>query len=151
MAFRQNSDIFYLSGIDQEESILLLFPDSPDEKMREILFLRETNEEIGLPSTSLEVWGELDQYKTHTSNYLLSVFVCLIHYPFQLKINEEEVDEIIEVPLDDLLDDSQWVHKDVTVETGSHRVWFFDFQSKIIWGATAEIMKRFITLLHEEP
>jgi Xaa-Pro aminopeptidase len=48
MAFRQNSDIFYLSGIDQEESILALCPDFPDEKMREILFLRETNEEIAI-------------------------------------------------------------------------------------------------------
>ncbi|WP_187261683.1 aminopeptidase P N-terminal domain-containing protein [Pontibacter beigongshangensis] len=46
MAFRQNNDIFYLSGIDQEESILLLYPDSKDEKMQEILFLRETNDLI---------------------------------------------------------------------------------------------------------
>jgi Xaa-Pro aminopeptidase len=48
MPFRQNSDLFYLSGIDQEESILIIFPDHPDEKMREILFLRETNEEIAI-------------------------------------------------------------------------------------------------------
>jgi len=48
MAFRQNSDLFYLSGIDQEESILVLFPEFPDKKMREILFLRETNEEIAI-------------------------------------------------------------------------------------------------------
>jgi len=48
MVFMQNSDIFYLSGIDQEESILLLCPDFPDENMREILFLRETNEEIAI-------------------------------------------------------------------------------------------------------
>lgn len=48
MNFRQNSDLFYLSGIDQEESILVLFPDYPDEKMREVLFLRETNEEIAI-------------------------------------------------------------------------------------------------------
>ncbi len=48
MVFRQNSDIFYLSGIDQEESILVLCPDFPDESMREILFLRETNEEIAV-------------------------------------------------------------------------------------------------------
>jgi Xaa-Pro aminopeptidase len=46
MTFRQNSDIFYLSGIDQEESILLVYPDFVEEKFREILFLRETNPEI---------------------------------------------------------------------------------------------------------
>jgi len=48
MPFLQNSDLFYLSGIDQEESILLMFPDFPNEEFREILFLRETNEEIAI-------------------------------------------------------------------------------------------------------
>ncbi|WP_109302103.1 aminopeptidase P family protein [Aquimarina sp. AU474] len=46
--FEQHRDIFYLSGVDQEESILLLFPDAPKEKHREILFLRETNEHIAI-------------------------------------------------------------------------------------------------------
>jgi Xaa-Pro aminopeptidase len=48
MDFVQNSDLFYLSGIDQEESILLLFPDCPDPKHREVLFLRETSEMIAI-------------------------------------------------------------------------------------------------------
>ncbi len=48
MGFVQNSDLFYLSGIDQEETVLVLFPDFPDENYREILFLRETNEEIAI-------------------------------------------------------------------------------------------------------
>lgn len=48
MPFEQHRDIFYLSGVDQEESILVLFPDCPKEKHREILFLRETNEHIAV-------------------------------------------------------------------------------------------------------
>lgn len=48
MPFQQHRDIFYLSGVDQEESILLLFPDAPAENQREILFLRETNEHIAV-------------------------------------------------------------------------------------------------------
>ena len=44
MAFRQNNDIFYLSGVDQEESVLLIFPGARDPKRREILFVRETSE-----------------------------------------------------------------------------------------------------------
>lgn len=46
MRFRQNSDLFYLTGVDQEETILVLCPDYPDKKYREVLFLRETNETI---------------------------------------------------------------------------------------------------------
>ena len=48
MMFIQNSDIFYLSGIDQEESVLVLFPDAEEEVNREILFLKETNEHIAI-------------------------------------------------------------------------------------------------------
>lgn len=43
LPLRQNSDFFYLTGIEQEESILLIFPDSSDDRAREILFLRESN------------------------------------------------------------------------------------------------------------
>lgn len=46
--FVQHRDIFYLSGVDQEESILVLFPDCKEEKHREILFLKETNETIAI-------------------------------------------------------------------------------------------------------
>src|SRR6056297_1810756 len=48
MPFQQNRDLFYLSGVDQEESILVLFPDAPDPKHREILFLTETNPHIAV-------------------------------------------------------------------------------------------------------
>jgi len=46
--YRQQSDFFYLSGVDQEKSILLLAPDHPEPKNREVLFLIETNEQIAI-------------------------------------------------------------------------------------------------------
>jgi Xaa-Pro aminopeptidase len=48
MPFQQHRDIYYLSGVDQEESILVLFPDCPNKAHREILFLKETNEHIAV-------------------------------------------------------------------------------------------------------
>jgi Xaa-Pro aminopeptidase len=48
MAFEQHRDLFYLSGADQEETILLLFPDALNKKHREILFVRETNTHIAV-------------------------------------------------------------------------------------------------------
>lgn len=48
MPFEQHSDIFYLCGADQEETILVLFPDAMDKKHRELLFVRETNEHIAV-------------------------------------------------------------------------------------------------------
>ncbi len=47
--FRQNSDLFYLTGIEQEKTILFLFPEHPDPCMREILFIRK-------PDRSTEIW-----------------------------------------------------------------------------------------------
>ena len=48
MPFQQHRDIFYLSGVDQEESVLVLFPDAPNDAHKEILFLKETNEHIAV-------------------------------------------------------------------------------------------------------
>ncbi|WP_431167493.1 aminopeptidase P family protein [Tenacibaculum halocynthiae] len=69
LPFEQHRDIFYLSGVDQEESILVLFPECPKPQFREILFLRETNEHIA-------VWeGEkLTKEKAYTSSGIKTVF-----------------------------------------------------------------------------
>jgi len=46
--FRQNSDLFYLTGIDQEKTILILCPNHPNKNLREILFIIESNERIAV-------------------------------------------------------------------------------------------------------
>jgi Xaa-Pro aminopeptidase len=48
MPFKQNNDLFWLSGIDQEESILIIYPDNSNEQEKEILFLKETSELIAI-------------------------------------------------------------------------------------------------------
>ena len=48
LPFKQHSDILYLSGADQEESILVLFPDAHKKELREVLFLKETNDLIAV-------------------------------------------------------------------------------------------------------
>ncbi len=48
MHFKQNTDLFWLTGVNQEETILVLYPDSPDPAFKEVLFLRETSELIAI-------------------------------------------------------------------------------------------------------
>ena len=48
MPFVQDADLYYLTGIDQEETVLVLFPDFPDEKLREVLFVKQTNAHIAV-------------------------------------------------------------------------------------------------------
>lgn len=46
--FKQNSDLFYLCGIDQEDTVLVIFPDAPNPMHREMLFIKETSEQIAI-------------------------------------------------------------------------------------------------------
>ncbi len=48
MAFKQNSDLFHLTGVDQEDTVLVLMPDAVDPKEREVLFVKETSEHIAV-------------------------------------------------------------------------------------------------------
>ena len=48
LPFEQHRNIFYLTGVDQEESILLVFPDAKQEAHREVLFVKETNDHIAI-------------------------------------------------------------------------------------------------------
>jgi Xaa-Pro aminopeptidase len=66
-SFIQHTDIFYLSGIDQEESILLACPNAKEEKHKEILFVRETNDQTALwegPKLSKAEASEISGIKT---------------------------------------------------------------------------------------
>ena len=94
MPFRQNNDLFYLSGIDQEESILLLFPDARDPRMQEILFVRETNEHIltweGYKLTkqqAQEVSGVKTVFWTHEFNSVLHALISEAEHVY-LNANE---------------------------------------------------------------
>ncbi len=48
LGFVQNSDLFYLTGVDQEDTILMIFPDVKDGKHKEVLFIKETSELIAI-------------------------------------------------------------------------------------------------------
>ncbi len=69
LPFAQHRDIFYLSGVDQEESVLIIFPDATKKEYKEILFLKETNEHIA-------VWeGEkLDEESAFTTSGIKTVY-----------------------------------------------------------------------------
>ncbi|MBN1331083.1 MAG: CoA pyrophosphatase [Candidatus Heimdallarchaeota archaeon] len=110
--------------------------------------LRETKEEIGLNSSCIEIIGELDQIKTYGSNVLLSPFVCKIHSPFSLIINHNEVQEIIEVPLDELIRSENWSKKEVQmIDLDDKYIWYFFFKNWVIWGATAKIIRQFLAII----
>lgn len=96
LGFRQNNDFFYLTGIDQEESILILFPDFPDENFREILLLRETSEYIktweGEKLTKTQATNISDISKVGWTSSFESILRKLVFEADQVYLNMNEHD-----------------------------------------------------------
>ncbi len=94
--FRQNSDFFYLTGIDQEESILLLFPDCPNPLHKEALFIRQTNEHIKVwegHKYTKEKAAEVSGIKQiYWLDEFWAIFSSIVNYSDTLYLNTNEND-----------------------------------------------------------
>ena len=108
--------------------------------------LRECAEEIGLTADRIEVLGELDDTLTHTSNYIISPFVALIRWPYQFNIDQREIEEIIEVPIMALLERNCQREKTEILDGEAITSYFYHYQGKVIWGATAKILNQFLVI-----
>ena len=79
MSFIQQTDIFWASGVDQEESILLIFPDSKLPEHKEILFLKETNEQIAIWEGEKLTKKRATEISGVQTVYWLSQFKTIFH------------------------------------------------------------------------
>jgi Xaa-Pro aminopeptidase len=97
--WRQNPDMFYLSGIDQEETFLILFPDAPEQKYREVLFVRKTSELImvweGKKHTQAEASRISGVETVLWSDQFENIFNMLMHYAENVYLNTNEHDRSI--------------------------------------------------------
>jgi len=106
--------------------------------------LREGAEEIGLAPGDVEILGALDDTLTITSNYVISPFIALIPWPYQFKIDSDEVDEIIEVPISALLDRACISQNAEIIDGKAVTTYTYHYQGRVIWGATARILNQFL-------
>ena len=106
--------------------------------------LRESWEEIGLRPGDVDVIGELDDALTTTSNYIIKPYIAVIPYPYKFTMNPNEITEIFSVPLSHFRNKLNF--KEERQEDGEvfHKVYFYKYKGRIIWGATAYILKRFL-------
>lgn len=108
--------------------------------------LRESHEEIGLKPGDVEVLGELDDEITTTSNFIVTPFAGMMPWPYQFVNNEIEVDEIIEVPMSALMKEG-CLKPDTEILNGKIvNSYAYHYEGRIIWGATARILKRFMEI-----
>lgn len=115
-----------------------------------ITALRETEEEIGLPRSRVEVLGELPDYHTGTG-FCITPIVGVIKPPFDLVPDSFEVAEVFEVPLEFLLNPMNHQRHSMTREGRVRNYYAMPYGSYYIWGATAGIILSLWRFLNESP
>jgi 8-oxo-dGTP pyrophosphatase MutT (NUDIX family) len=108
--------------------------------------LRETQEEVGIEMDQVEILGELDHIITVTS-FRVCPYVGIIPYPYPFKLSSFEVERLIELPLDYLLNKAELKEGPFSFLGQSFYNLHLMYQGDIIWGATARILKNFLTVL----
>lgn len=105
--------------------------------------LRETEEELGIHRSRVRVLGMLDEVPTVTS-FRIQPFVGLIPGDGQYRPSVEEVAFILEVPLAALMNPSIRRTERRVVQGMEHEVDFYTYESHVIWGATARILRELL-------
>ena len=131
MPFQQHRDIFFLSGVDQEESILVISPNSKNKSHREVLFLKETNEHIA-------VWegSKLNKAEAFQTSGIKTVY-WLDQFDRIFKQMMSEVDHIY-------FNSNEHLRADTTVQTREDR-----FIDKVRSEYPAHILKRSAPIMHK--
>jgi 8-oxo-dGTP pyrophosphatase MutT (NUDIX family) len=110
--------------------------------------LRETNEEIGLDPSAVEVLGQLDTFPTFVSGFVVTPVIGWLEAEPELRPNPAEVAAILHVPLGELNEsirsEAGFSHQDMTYPTEAW-VW----QDNVIWGVTARIVRSFLWVLSD--
>src|SRR6266513_923133 len=101
--------------------------------------LREASEEIGLAAAQVEVLGDLPEYVTVTG-YRVTPVVGLVTPPLELRLDEFEVAEVFEVPLEFLLDPANHQRNSILQEGRERRYYAVPYGQYYIWGATAGML-----------
>lgn len=108
--------------------------------------LREAFEEIGLKESDVQIVGVLDDIVTITE-FIVTPFVGLFSYPYPFKLNPIEIEELIKVPLSNLLDKECFGERVIVRGDRKEVVYSYQYGNHIIWGATARILKQFLDLI----
>lgn len=112
--------------------------------------LREAHEEVGLDSSQVEVLGTMAQYRTGTG-FVVTPVVALVTPPLNLKLDDFEVADVFEPPLEFLLDPGNHRRERISFQGQMREYWAIPWQERYIWGATAGMLVRLSRLLGMDP
>jgi 8-oxo-dGTP pyrophosphatase MutT (NUDIX family) len=105
--------------------------------------LRETEEEMGIAPADVQILGRLDDFQS-VHNYHVIPYVGLIPAPYPYKVNDGEIAQVFEIPLQRLSDPAIF-HKENWQERGRvFPICFYTLPECQIWGLTAAILRQFL-------
>lgn len=119
----------------------------PGDKSLQVTALRETEEELGIPASGIEIIGHLTPLEIQVSNMEVRPFVGVSYNKPHFKPNPEEVDYLIEVNLKDLLNPGI-IQKKIGLIRGTEiEIPYYNIRNNHVWGATAMIISEFLDIL----
>lgn len=108
--------------------------------------LREMEEEVGVSRALVDVIGRLDDVVTR-SGYIVAPFVGIVATRPEYVLQESEVDEIYEVPIETLLADRNPEIRHVDFKGRKYPAYFYRTEQMEIWGLTGRILKSFLDVV----
>ncbi len=102
--------------------------------------LRETQEEIGIAASKVDIIGQLPLFRT-VSRYEVVPYIGFVEPDITLQIDANEVDNVFHVPLTFLMDQDNHLIHWVNRHGRQHPIYFIKWQDKTIWGATASFIR----------
>jgi 8-oxo-dGTP pyrophosphatase MutT (NUDIX family) len=129
------------------------FPGGKFEKQDKSLYetaLREANEEVGIIPQEVKIIGTLSELYIPPSNFLVLPVIGQLDKKPILIPDQQEVDEILEVPLRHFFDRQKIKEKEITVAHGYRlRAPYYDIHGFTVWGATAMIIREMVDVMEE--
>ena len=110
--------------------------------------LREAREEINMPEVNVDVIGAMEDYETVTG-YSVSPVVGFVDPDFKIIMQETEVVEVFEVPLDHILNPDNHIIEQLMWKGAMRHYYAFPHDKHKIWGATAAMLVRFANLVND--
>lgn len=110
--------------------------------------LRETYEEIGVKTDDINIIGKINNMITNTS-FIITPYVGTIPYPYDIKVSENEIDELIYVPVSHLMDKAFFREEQRYFNGQYITIYYYDYLKYTIWGVTGKILFDFLTLIQD--
>lgn len=113
----------------------------PEDRSLMVTALRETQEEVGIPPERVRIIGRLDDVHTVATDFLVRPFIGLATGPVRPTPASDEVDRVMEVPVDEILDIDRRLPEGLAVATTR-----YPLDGEDVWGATARMLRLFAAI-----